>query len=149
MTRLIGSDRGRACDELRRFTRAGRPRGVLLPSVTIRFWRWCRRNPWLAGDNIAATAATMILVIGSTIAAKVDDDGREQVAAVAHELVGALKSDSRELSRPDGGLLLAGSAIGSVNGLISWERIGKAAKIGRGLGYTAERLDPFGDEAIA
>ena len=33
------------------------------------FWRWCKRNPGLAGANIAAALLTTILAVGSTIAA--------------------------------------------------------------------------------
>ena len=69
-------------DELRRFIE-GRPVKTRPVPSYARFWRWCKRNPWLAGANIAAAVTTTVLAIGSTIAAKVYYDKSEQIAEQA------------------------------------------------------------------
>ena len=48
---------GELADELRRFVE-GRPIRSRPVSVVERFWRWCKRDPWLAGANIAAALLT-------------------------------------------------------------------------------------------
>jgi WD40 repeat protein len=53
---------------------AGRPIAARPVSPPERYWRWCKRNPWLAGANITAAALTMILAIGATVAALVYRD---------------------------------------------------------------------------
>ncbi len=54
---------GELRDELRRFIK-GRPVKRRPVPAYARFWRWCKRNPWLAAANIAGAAATIILAIG-------------------------------------------------------------------------------------
>jgi hypothetical protein len=44
-----------------------------------RFWRWCRRDPWLSGAGLVAVAAILILVVGATGAALVFRTQRDQV----------------------------------------------------------------------
>ena len=44
---------GELADELRRFV-DGRPIRSRPVSVVEQLWRWCKRDPWLAGANIAA-----------------------------------------------------------------------------------------------
>ena len=44
---------GELADELRRFVE-GRPIRSRPVSVVEQFWRWCKRDPWLAAANIAA-----------------------------------------------------------------------------------------------
>jgi eukaryotic-like serine/threonine-protein kinase len=53
---------GELADELRRFVegRTIRSRPV---SVVERFWRWCKRDPWLAGANVAAALLTTVLAV--------------------------------------------------------------------------------------
>jgi serine/threonine protein kinase/WD40 repeat protein/tetratricopeptide (TPR) repeat protein len=55
-------------DELERFL-SDRPIRSRPVSSLERYWRWCRRNPWLAVSNIAAAVLTTTLAIVSTIAA--------------------------------------------------------------------------------
>jgi WD40 repeat protein/tetratricopeptide (TPR) repeat protein len=55
-------------DELRRFNE-GRPVKTRPVPAYSRVLRWCKREPWLAGANIAAAVMTMVLAIVSTIAA--------------------------------------------------------------------------------
>jgi serine/threonine protein kinase len=55
-------------DELRRFIE-GRPVKTRPVPAYSRLLRWCKREPWLAGANIAAAVMTMVLAAVSTIAA--------------------------------------------------------------------------------
>ncbi len=66
-------------DELRRFVENRPIRSRPLPFYQ-RFWRWCKRNPGLAGANIAAAVLTTILAIVSTVAAWTYRDQRNQIA---------------------------------------------------------------------
>ncbi len=45
-----------------------------------RVWRWCRREPWLAGASLTAAALTVILAIVATASALVYRDQRDQIA---------------------------------------------------------------------
>ncbi len=76
----FGSAREMA-EELRRFL-AGHPIRSRPVSVPERFWRWCKRDPWLAGASVAAAALTVVLVVGMTTAAYVF---RDQVSALKRE----------------------------------------------------------------
>ena len=140
---------GELRDELRRFIE-GRPVKRRPVPAYARFWRWCKRNPWLAAANIAAAAATMILAIGSTIAAKVYYDGREQVAAVANELVKSEIQTREKLFEARTAQARASRFSHRVGQRFeTLGAISEAAKIGRNLGLTADRFDPLRDEAIA
>ena len=59
---------GELADELRRFVegRTIRSRPV---SIAEQLWRWCKRDPWLAGANIAAVVLAILLSIGASTAA--------------------------------------------------------------------------------
>jgi serine/threonine protein kinase/WD40 repeat protein/Flp pilus assembly protein TadD len=59
---------GELASELRRFLE-GRPIRSRPVSFPERFWRWCKRDPWLAGANVTAAALTLALAVGATIAA--------------------------------------------------------------------------------
>ena len=61
---------GELADELRRFVegRTIRSRPV---SIVEQFWRWCKREPWLAAANIAAAFLITLLAVVSTAAAVV------------------------------------------------------------------------------
>jgi eukaryotic-like serine/threonine-protein kinase len=61
---------GELADELRRFVN-GRPVQSRPVSVVEQLWRWCKRDPWLAGANIAAALLTFVLAIVSSGAAVV------------------------------------------------------------------------------
>jgi hypothetical protein len=51
-------------EDLRRF-QAGEPILARPVGVTERTWRWCRRNPWLAGMSGVVGLLLLILVVGS------------------------------------------------------------------------------------
>ena len=136
-------------EDLRRF-QEGRPILARRSTSAERFWRWCRRNPWLAAANIAAVAATTILAIGSTIAAKVYYDDREKITAVAKELAKSEIQMRESLFEAQVERARAGRFSHRVGQRFdSLDALAKAAKIGRGLGYPAVKLDPLRDEAIA
>jgi eukaryotic-like serine/threonine-protein kinase len=129
-------------EELRKFV-VGHPIRSRPITSAERFYRWCRRNPWLAAANISAAALTTALAISSTIAAKVYHDGQERYAASEvrgrERLFEALASQARasRFSRQ------VGQRFGSL------EAISEAVKIGRELGMPAARFDRLRDEAIA
>jgi eukaryotic-like serine/threonine-protein kinase len=55
---------GALAEELRQFA-AGHPIKSRPVSFVERFWRWCKRDPWLAGANVAAAVLTTVLALGS------------------------------------------------------------------------------------
>jgi serine/threonine protein kinase/WD40 repeat protein len=59
---------GELASELRRFVE-GRPIRSRPVSVFEQIWRWCKRDPWLAGANIAAALLITVLAVVSTVAA--------------------------------------------------------------------------------
>ncbi len=59
---------GELAGELRRFVE-GRPIRSRPVSAVERFWRWCKRDPWLAGANIAAALLLIVLAAVSSIVA--------------------------------------------------------------------------------
>ena len=68
-------------EELRRFV-AGHPIRSRPVSIAERFWRWCKRDPWLAGSSVAAAVLAAVLVLGLTSAAFVY---KTQIAALEQE----------------------------------------------------------------
>jgi eukaryotic-like serine/threonine-protein kinase len=61
---------GELADELRRFVE-GRPIRSRPVSVVEQLWRWCKRDPWLAGANIAAASLTIVLAVVASVASVV------------------------------------------------------------------------------
>jgi hypothetical protein len=55
-------------DDLKRFLE-DRPIKARRTTVRERLWRWCRRNPMLAGLTAAVAALLLFLAVGSTLAA--------------------------------------------------------------------------------
>jgi WD40 repeat protein len=76
--------------ELRRFVE-GRPIRSRPVSVAERFWRWCKRDPWLAGASIAAALLTIVLAVGSTVAALVYRSQVRWIGAQNTRIHGALE----------------------------------------------------------
>ena len=127
-------------------------------STTVeQFWRWCRRNPWLAGANITAAVLTTILAIGSTIAAWTFRDQRN---TISHALSRSASPRPRNAER--GSRLANSSSRRSCDRaraqrfsrqagqrFDSLEALDQAAAIARDLKLPPERLDPLRDEAIA
>jgi serine/threonine protein kinase/WD40 repeat protein/tetratricopeptide (TPR) repeat protein len=57
---------GELAGELRRFVE-GRPIRSRPVSAAERFWRWCKREPWLAGANIAAVILMIVLAAAAIV----------------------------------------------------------------------------------
>ena len=92
----------------------------------------------------------MALAIGSTIAAKVYHDGREQIAAVAKDWRKSEIAGAREAVRRQASQARASRFSRQVGQRFeSLEALSEAAKIGRDLGLPAEQFDRLRDEAIA
>jgi len=82
-------------DDLDRYL-TGRPILARPVGPAERLVRWCRRNPWLAGANIAATAATVTLAIGATFAAWTFRGQRDQIERQSQRTSEALGDAQRE-----------------------------------------------------
>jgi serine/threonine protein kinase/WD40 repeat protein len=129
---------------------ADRPIRARRSTAAERFGRWCRRNPWLAGANIAAAVLTTVLAIGSTLAAWSFRDQRDQIG----RHLGHIRDAERR-----GQIRLFDSLVAQASARRHSRQVGQrfdsldaldqAAKIARGLQLPTERLDPIRDEAIA
>ena len=137
-------------DDLRRFLE-GRPILARRSTSAERFWRWCRRNPWLAAANIAAAALTVILAVGSTMAAWTFRYQRDQISLGSAWRLSADRERAKDLfealvgrrRRPGGSA--AGPASGS-RASTPWS----APPRSRGeLKLPPERFELLRDEAIA
>jgi serine/threonine protein kinase/WD40 repeat protein/tetratricopeptide (TPR) repeat protein len=126
-------------------------------SVSERLWRWCRRNPGLAAANITAAVLTTVLAIGSTTAAWIYRDQRndlryEQLWTKAN-LDRAEKAEHQAQLAMGQSLVSEGAAL-QRTGLIgqrfdSLDRLARAAKV---LGADPEgrkRLPEIRNQAIA
>jgi serine/threonine protein kinase/WD40 repeat protein len=129
---------------------ADRPIRARRTTAVERFGRWCHRNPWLAGANIAAAVLTTTLAIGATLAAWTFRDQRDQIGRHVGRLQEAERKGQERLLDS---LMAQASArrqsrrVGQrFEGL---EALGQAAAIARGLGLPAEQFDLLRDEAIA
>ena len=121
------------------------------------FWRWCRRNPGLAGANIVAAVLTTILAIVSTVAAWTY---REQLDAIGNNLIkikaseaearGARTAAREELFKALHDRARAGRLSRSAGQRFdSLDALKQAVKIGRELKLPPDRFDSLRDEAIA
>ena len=139
-------------DELRRFVENRPIRSRPIP-VYQQFWRWCKRNPWLAAANITAAVAdddprhrldrrgldlprpgTDQAVARSSrrIRARRQDETREQLFEALQDQARAGRFSRQMGQRFD-----------------SLDALAKAAEIARELKLPRERFDPLRDEAIA
>ena len=108
-----------------------------------RFWRWCKRNPGLAGANIAAAVLTTILAIVSTVAAWTYREQRDQIRRSETQANEKLFESLAAQARATRFSRRMGQRFDSLDAL------GKAATIARELKLPPERFDPLRDEAIA
>jgi hypothetical protein len=120
-------------------------------------WRWCKRNPGLAAANITAAVLTTVLAIGSTIAAWVYRDQRndlqyEQLRTKAslHRAEHAERQARLELGKS---LKAEGAAL-QRSGLMgqrfdSLDRLARAARELRDDAEGRARLPELRDHAIA
>jgi serine/threonine protein kinase/WD40 repeat protein len=135
--------------DLQRFL-ADRPILARRSTAAERFGRWCRRNPGLAGANIAAAVLTSILAIGSTVAAWTYRDQRDQIGRQFGHIQ---EAETRGRVRLFESLTAQASArrhsrqIGQR--FDSLDALARAVAIAGELKLPASRLDPLRDEAIA
>jgi hypothetical protein len=140
---------GELRDELRRFLE-GRPTRWRRVGPVEQFRRWCKRNPWLATANITAAVLTTVLAIGSTIAAWIYRDQRNQIGQSLKQVQKA-EADGRER--------LFESLVSQAQARRVSRRMGQrfetlgaltlAAAIAKELKLPPKRLEPLRDEAIA
>ncbi|MFI5457674.1 MAG: protein kinase [Isosphaerales bacterium] len=120
-------------------------------------WRWCRRNPWLAGANITAAVLTTLLAIGSTIAAWTFRDQRNTIRQALSQVKQSEAQERRARIEAREQLFQAlydraraqrfsRQAGQRFDGLAALDQ---AAAIARDLKLPPARLDPLRDEAIA
>ncbi len=129
-------------EDLRRFL-ADRPIKARRSSLVERTWRWCRRNPGLAGALGLVAASLIAVAIVSTVSAVWLKGKGDQLAEAerkarlreADALVG--QAHGTRLSRRPGQRFAA------------LEALGKAASIGRQLEQPPEWFDRLRNEAIA
>jgi serine/threonine protein kinase/WD40 repeat protein len=136
-------------EELRRFVEGLpiRSRDILF---TERFWRWCKREPWLAGANVAAATTTIALAIGSTIAAKFYYDRQEDAAAYAKQLENSETKGRKELFEARVAQTRASRFSHQVGLRFDGLRaLSDAVRIGRDLRLGADRFEELRDQAIA
>jgi len=135
--------------ELRRYLENRPIRSRPIPFYQ-QFWRWCQRNPWLAGANIAAATLTTLLAAVSTFAWWTDRDRLRQITR---------QRDAIQKAETEGRERLFDSHVSNAHAIRFSRRMGQrfeslepltqAADIGRGLKLPPKRLDPLRDEAIA
>ncbi len=143
-------------EDLRRF-QEGRPITARRSTAAERCWRWCRRNPGLAGANIAAATLTTVLAIVSTIAAGIFYHQRDQIS---HALVQARDSEAGAIkARTDTRVhlldaLQARARAGRFSHRVgqrfdSLDALAGAVSIARELKLPPDRFDLLRNEAIA
>ncbi len=135
--------------ELRRFVENRPIRSRPIPYYQ-QFWRWCKRNPWLATANITAATLTTVLAIVSTLYALTWRHQRNQIASHFRR---------SQLSEIDAREKLFESLLSQAQAkqfshrkgqrFESLAAIAQAAAIGRELELEPERFEPLRDAAIA
>jgi serine/threonine protein kinase/WD40 repeat protein len=143
-------------DELRRFLESRPIRSRPVGSVE-RLWQWCKRSPGLAAASIGAALLTTILIVGSTLAAWIFHQKRDELSRALDK---ARNSEAGAIrARTDARVeLLEASEAGARAGRLSHsigqrfeslDALREAATIARELGLPPDRLDRLRDEAIA
>ncbi len=136
------STAGAMADDLRRFVER-RPIRSRPVSIGERFWRWCRRDPWLAGASVAAVVLAISLTAVALVAAWND---RKQLRAI-----GAARNEARlQLFEALVDRARAGRFSHRVGQRFeSLAALKRAAALARELRLPADRLNELRDYAIA
>ncbi|HEX4588400.1 MAG TPA: serine/threonine-protein kinase, partial [Gemmataceae bacterium] len=136
-------------DDLRRFL-ADRPVHARRHSVAERFSRWCRRNPMVAALVASVLMLTLLLAVGSTVAAGLLRIERDKLRQSLGDLETAERGRSLQLfnayiaqARAGRGSGRPGRRIDSLNALAS------AAQLASGLDLPAGRRLELRNETIA
>jgi serine/threonine protein kinase len=136
-------------DDLHRF-QEGRPILARRTTSAERFWRWCRRNPWLAGANVAAATLTTILAVVSTFAAWTFRLQRDQIGAEKLRVQFANRQTQENLLESLNAQARATRFSRRVGQRFeSLDALDRAAQIARQLELPPERFDRIRDQAIA
>ena len=136
-------------EDLRRFLE-DRPMLARRSTPVEQFWRWCRRNPWLAAANITAATLTTILAIVSTVAAWSYRNQRDQIIGQRDEIRQAeILGRERLFESLTAQARATRSSRQMGQRFDSLKALAKASTIARELKLPPERLDPLRDEAIA
>ena len=135
--------------ELRRFVENRPIRSRPIPYYQ-QFWRWCKRNPWLAAANVTAATLTTILAIVSTVAALIYRDRNQQAVRDNLQIRRAQNETREQLFEALQAQARAGRFSRQMGQRFdSLDALAKAAGIARDLKLPRERLDRLRDEAIA
>jgi serine/threonine protein kinase/WD40 repeat protein/Flp pilus assembly protein TadD len=119
-------------------------------SPAERFGRWCKRNPLLATASITAATTTIALAIGATVMAKFYRDSRERYAAYAKDLeVSEIEGRKKLFEAKTSQAKASRFSRQPGQRFDSLDAITEAVKIGRKLGFPAEKFDRLRDQAIA
>ncbi len=136
-------------EELQRFVENRPIKSRPIPTYQ-RFWRWCKRDPWLAGASLTAAALVVALAIVSSLAAwnyhaqlkkveaseghalEANKEGQKQLFQALYDRARAQRLSRREGQR--------------FQSLVALE---EAVKIGRTLNLPPKEFEPLRDEAIA
>jgi WD40 repeat protein/tetratricopeptide (TPR) repeat protein len=127
--------------ELRRFV-DGRPIRSRPVSVAERFWRWCKRERWLAGASIAATLLTIVLALGSTGAALIYRGQVRRIGEQRDQIAGQneqIRTDFQALQRAD-----AATRASLADALVAQAR---ATRFSRRPGQRFDALEALGKAA--
>ncbi len=129
---------------------ADRPIRARRSTATERFGRWCRRNPWLAGANIAAAILTAVLVIGSTLAAWTFRHQRDAIGRHLGEVqIAETKGRERLLESLTAQARAKRHSREVGQRFASLDALDQAATIAREVKLPASGFDALRDEAIA
>src|SRR5262249_50075779 len=136
-------------EDLRRFL-TDRPIQARRTPWLERTWRWCRRNPWLAGLSAAVLLLLLVVAVGATAFAwrlrgGLEDSGRQWERAERAELDQSEKLFQAQVNE---------ARMRRYSGrpgqrFRSLEAIRQAAELARRLGKPPETFDPLRNEAIA
>jgi WD40 repeat protein/serine/threonine protein kinase/tetratricopeptide (TPR) repeat protein len=130
-------------DDLRRFIE-GRPIWARRVSMGERAWRWCRRNPWLAGALGSAVAALMAVAVVSLAYAAEQAAAKRKIDGLVADLQASLGRSNRLTTDLKASLEVSGRRLTALNherARTHFER-GRATcdrgEIGPGLLYLVE-----------
>ncbi len=114
------------------------------------FWRWCQRNPWLAGANITAAALTTILAVVSTFA-WLTDRNRLHLIVAQRDAIQKAEAEGREQLFESRTSQARATRFSRRMGqrFESLKALNQAAAIGRALKLPPERFETLRDQAIA